>query len=88
MEILNATFSQMTRLRSNRMVNFEQAYKKLACPMAEVLALAETRVFSAELSLRTGIAPNALKAWCDARGVVEWPEGGFCRVQIDRLQPV
>lgn len=88
MEILNATFSQMTRLRSNRMLNFEQAYKKLACPMAEVLALAETRIFSAELSLRTGIAPNALKAWCDARGVVERPEGGFCRVQIDRLQPV
>ena len=88
MEILNATFSQMTRLRSTGMLNFEQAYRKLACPMDEVLALAETNIFGAELSLRTDIAPNALKAWCDARGVVERPEGGFCRVQIDRLKPV
>ena len=88
MEILNATSSQMTRLRSNGMLNFEQAYKKLACPMNEVLALAERRIFSVELSLRTGIAPHALKAWCDAMGIVKQPEGGYCRVQFERLQSV
>ncbi len=83
MEILNATFDQVAALGKQGEVTFEQAHRKLACSMSEVLAIAALRIFSAEVSLRTGIAPSKLKEWCGSKGLVEQFEGAFSRSQFD-----
>lgn len=65
-------------------MRFERKGKKLACQMSEVLALANERAFGAEMTMRTGIAPQKLEEWLSVEGVRKLPGGGWSRVEINK----